>query len=199
MADEWRVSASRHKKSRAEEDSPWTTAMRTLRGRIDSGIRISQAPRRVFLYAASAHAAMRVEQVVRDVLTEHAVSAEVRCVRWNPIKQSWTSHEDLMSAEREKSAATGRAMWQVHVRPPSHQELKALAQRLEAEGFCVARRWRYLIAGAGCEDDAHALADQIQGYSSIGTRIRVQPGVYDIPPVQVSVPLGNGGWQRIWI
>ena len=173
--------------------------MRTLPSRIGSGIRVSQAPRRVFLYAASAHSAMQVEQVVRDVLTEHAVSAEVRCVQWNPIKQSWTSHEDLMKAEREKSAATGRAVWQVRVKPPSHQELKALARRLEAEGFSVARQWRYLIAGAGCEDDAHALADQIRGYSSIGTRIRVQPGVYDIPPVQAWVPLGNGGSRRIWV
>jgi hypothetical protein len=104
-----------------------------------------------------------------------------------------------MDAERRKSTATGRAVWQVRVEPPSHQELKALAQRLEAEGLSVARRWRYLIAGAGCEDDAHALADQIQGYSSADTRIRVQPGVYDIPPVQAWVPMGNAGWRRIWI
>jgi hypothetical protein len=198
MADEWRVSVTLPKRSRAEEDSPWTTAMRILRGRIGSDIRVSQAPRRVFLYAASAHSAMQVEQTVRDVLTEHAVSAEVRCSQWNPIKQSWTSHEDLMNAERKKSAATGRAAWQVRVEPPSHHELKALAQRLEAEGLSVARRWRYLIAGAGCEDDAHALADQIRSYSSAGTRIRVQPGVYDIPPVRVWVPL-NGGGQQIWI
>jgi hypothetical protein len=69
MADEWRVSVSLPKRSRAEEDSPWTTAMRALRGRIGSDIGVSQAPRRVFLYAASAHSATQVEQVVRDVLT----------------------------------------------------------------------------------------------------------------------------------
>jgi hypothetical protein len=140
---------------------------------------------------------MQVEQVVRDAMAERAVSARVRCDQWNPIKQSWTSHEDLMNAEREKSAATGRAVWQVHVEPPSHRELKALAQRLEAEGFSIARRWRHLIAGAGCEDDAHALADQIRGYSSVGTRIRVQPGVYDIPPVRVSQP--GDGVGSIWV
>jgi hypothetical protein len=200
MADEWRVSVTLSKRSRAEEDSPWTTAMSTLRSRIGSDIRVSQTPRRVFLYAASAHSAMQVEQVARDVLTEHAVSAEVRCGQWNPIKQAWTSHEELMNAERKKSAATGRAAWQVRVEPPSHHELKALAQRLEAEGFSVVRRWRYLIAGAGCEDDAHALAGQIRGYSSAGTRMRVQPGVYDVPPVRAWVPLGDGVAEiRIWI
>jgi len=176
--------------------------MQTLRSRISSdssGIRVSQAPRCVFLYAASAHSAMRAEQVVREVLAEHAVSAEVRCLRWNPIKQSWTSHEVLMNTERKTSAATGRAVWQVRVKPPSHHELKVLAERLEAEGLSIARRWRYLIAGAGCEDDAHALADQIRARSSVGTRIRVQPGVYDIPPVRVGVPTGSGQWYQIWV
>ena len=197
MADEWRVSVSLSEGSRAEEDSPWTAAMSALRSRIGSDIRVSQASRRVFLYAASARSAMQAEQVVRDAMTEHGVSARVRCDRWNPIKQSWTSHEDLMNAERKKSAATGRAAWQVRVAPLFRHELKALAQRLEAEGFSVARRWRYLIAGAGCEDDAHALADQIRGYSSGGTRIRVQPGVYDIPPVRVSQP--GDGVGSIWV
>jgi hypothetical protein len=128
---------------------------------------------------------MQAEHVARDVLAEHVVSAGVRCDQWNPIKQSWTSHEDVMNAEREKSAATGRAVWQVRVAPLFPHELKALAKRLEAEGLPVARRWRYLIVGAGCEDDAHALADQIRGYSSASTRIRVQPGVYERPPVDV--------------
>jgi hypothetical protein len=173
--------------------------MQTLRDRIGSGITVSQASRRIFLYATSAHSAMQVEQVVREVLTEHAVAAEVRCVQWNPIKKSWTSHEDLMNAEREKSVATGRAAWQVHVKPPSHRELKALARRLETDGFSVARRWRDLIVGAGCEDDAHALAGQIRGYSSTGTRVRVQPGVYDVPPVQVWVPNEREGMRQIWI
>ena len=194
MADEWRVSVSLPRRLQAKEDSPWTTAMRTLDSRIGSGIRVSPTPRGVFLYATSADDAMRAEQVVREVLTEHDVSAVVRCDRWNPINKSWTSHEDLMDAERRKSAATGRAVWQVRVEPPSHHELKALAQRLEAEGFSVARRWRYFIAGAGCEDDAHALADQIQRYSSAGTRIRVQPGVYDLPPVKAWVPGAGELW-----
>jgi hypothetical protein len=197
MADEWRVSAYLPKRSRAHENSPWTTALRTVRSRIANDIRVSQSPRRVFLYAASAQSAMQVEQVVRDAMKEHGVSAGIRCDQWNPIKQSWTSHEDVMNAERKKSAATGRAVWQVHVEPPSHQELKALAHRLEAEGFSVGRRWRYLISGAGCEDEAHALADQIRGYSSVGTRIRVQPGVYDIPPVRVSQP--GDGVGSIWV
>src|SRR6516165_10766192 len=98
MTDEWRVSVSRPKRSRAKEDSPWTTAMQILQGRIGSDIRISETPSWVFLYATSADAAVQAEQAVRDVLAGHGVTAGVRRDRWNPIQQAWTSHEDLMKA-----------------------------------------------------------------------------------------------------
>ena len=161
--------------------------------RISSDLKVSQTSNRVFLYAASAPAAAQAEQAVRDVLAEHDVTADVRCDRWNPVSKLWTSHEDLMKAERRKSAATGRAAWLVRAGPSSHHELKALAQHLEAEGFSVARWW-YLFAGANCEDDTHALADQIRGHISVGTRIQAQR-VYDRPP-PVRVPLPRGG--HIW-
>jgi hypothetical protein len=171
--------------------------MRTLRSRISSDIEVSQTHRRVFLYVASADAAVQAEQAVRNALAEHDVEADVRCDRWNPISRSWTSHENLMNAERRKSAATGQAAWQVRVGPSSHRELKTLARRLEAEGFSVARRWRYLFTGANCEDDTRALADRIRGYSSVDMRIRVQR-VYDRPPpVHVPGQRGvGGGWYE---
>jgi hypothetical protein len=195
MADEWRVRVSLPKGSRAAEDSPWAAAMRALPSRVSDDVKVSQTPGRLFLYAATAAAAARAEQVLRDVLAEHEVTAAVRCDRWNSIRDTWTSHEDLMAAEREKSVATGRAAWQVRVDPSSYQELKALARRLEAEGFSVVRRWQHLITGADCEDDAYALADQVRGYSSADTRIRVQPGVYERPAVRVQVP----GTGTIWV
>jgi hypothetical protein len=168
--------------------------MQALRGRIGSDVEVSQGLRRVFLYTDSARSAAQVEQMVRDVLHEHAVGADVRCRQWNPIKQSWTSHEVVMNSEREKSAATGLAAWQVRVDHSSHHELRTLAQRLEAEGFSVARRLTYLVAGADCEDDAHALADQIRGYSPAGTRIRVQPGNYYVPPMPHTPGPGAMWW-----
>ena len=183
------------KRSRVEDDPAWTTAMRALRSRIGSDIKVSQTPWCIFLYPASAHAAVQAERAVRNVLAEHDVTAVVKCDRWNPISKSWTSHKDLMNAERRKSAATGRAAWLVRVGPSSHREMKALARRMEAEGFSVARRWRYLFVGANCEDDTHALANRIRGYGSVGIRIRVQR-VYDRPPPVLVRPY-RGGY--IWV
>jgi len=194
MADDWRVSVSLLTRSHAEEDSPWTAAMRTLPGRVSSDVEVSQTGMGVFLYLASAHAAALAEQVAREVLAEHGVTADVRCDQWNPISKSWTSHEKLMSAERRKSATTGRAAWLVRVGPRSRRGLKALARRLEADGFSVARRWRYLFAGANCEDDAHALADQIRGYGSVRARIRAQRVYGRPPPVRVSAPRVGPIW-----
>jgi hypothetical protein len=53
-----------------------------------------------------------------------------------------------------------------------------LAEHLEARGCRVVRRRRYVIAGADCQDDANALAQEIGGYTSAGTVIRVQRAVY---------------------
>jgi hypothetical protein len=193
MADDWRVRVLLPTRSPAEEDLRWTAALRTLSGRISSDVEVSQTGMGVFLYLASAQAAVQAEQMARRVLAEHDVAASVQRDQWNPISKSWTSHEKLMSAERRKSATTGRAAWLVRV-GPTHHDLKALARRLEADGFSVARRWRYLFAGANCEDDAHALAGQIRGYGSVGTRIRAQR-VYDRPPpVRVSAVRGGPIW-----
>lgn len=148
--------------------------MYTLRSRISSDIEFSQARRGVFLYVASAPAAVHAEQAVRDVLAEYGVKADVRCDRWNAISKSWTSHENLMNAERRRSAATGQSARQVRVGPWSRRKLKELARRLEGEGFSVVRRWRYLFTGTNCEDDAHTLADRIRDDSSVDMRIYVQ-------------------------
>ena len=67
--------------------------MRTLRSRINSDLKVSQTRTGVLLYAASALAAEQAEQVVREVLAEYDVTADVRCDRWNPISNSWTSHD----------------------------------------------------------------------------------------------------------
>jgi hypothetical protein len=99
-----------------------------------------------------------------------------------------------MNAERRNSAATGRAAWQLRIGPSHHRrQLKTLARHLEADGFSVAHRWRYLFTGANCEDETYALADRIRGYGSVGLRMSVQR-VYDRPPpVHVSGQRGGGG------
>ena len=63
----------------------------------------------------------------------------------------------------EEELERGYAPWEVRVTLPSHREARALAEKLEAEGSSVDRRWRHLIVGAASKEDAEALALRLHG------------------------------------
>jgi hypothetical protein len=194
VTDEWRVTAALPEGSCAEDEGRWETAIRAMRARVGDDMKVSVLSDRVFLYTSSAHSAEQAEKLVRDALAAVNVTAGVSSDQWNSVDESWTSHEDFMEAERRKSVATGKAAWQVRVEHSTRHELKVLAEGLEAGGSSVVVRWKYIIAGANCQDDAHALADQIRRRSSADVRIRVQPSVF-YRPVRARV-YGTGG---IWV
>jgi hypothetical protein len=76
----------------------------------------------------------------------------------------------------------------VRVELPSHHEARELADRLETEGYSVARRWKYLIAGAASREDAEALAARVHG--------TVEPGgelVYEVEPSNPFAIFGGMG------
>ena len=59
----------------------------------------------------------------------------------------------------------------------SHDDARALAERLENEGFHeVVRRWSYLLVGTANEDDARELARQLEADLPPGASIHVEPG-----------------------
>ena len=58
----------------------------------------------------------------------------------------------------------------------SRDDANALADQLEREGFdSVLRRWTYVLVGTATEDDAHALAQRLQGEAPTGATIEVEP------------------------
>ena len=59
----------------------------------------------------------------------------------------------------------------------SHHDARALAERLENEGFhLVVRRWSYLLVGTDNEDDARELAQKLEDELPDGATIHVEPG-----------------------
>src|SRR5260370_233600 len=64
----------------------------------------------------------------------------------------------FQAEEPRESRATGEAQGEGGVGLPSHHDAVALAERLEAEGRPVIRRWKFLVLGANDEDDARDLA-----------------------------------------
>ncbi len=59
---------------------------------------------------------------------------------------------------------------------PSHGDAVALAERLEAEGIPVTRRWTYLLVGAASQEDASELAERLAAEGPERMKVQVQPG-----------------------
>ena len=131
----------------------------------------------VFLYAGTEDAARGADRVVREVLAQQRLSAELTLDRWHPLEEEWedasvpmpdtaeqraVEHRHLIDAETQESLAAGQAGWEVRVELRSHRQAVELAERLQAEGRSVIRRWKYLVLGANNEDDASALAEAIR-------------------------------------
>jgi len=161
-----------------------------LRSRLGERILVSSSGCHIFLYAGTMQTATRAGRVARDVLDEHELQADLRIEHWHPMEEVWdvspegmrhnaakerrAKHENEQQWKRQRSLHTGLPEWTVRAALSSHHDAVALAARLSADGDSVVRRWKYLIVGATCEDDANTLARKIRGYAPAGTSIHAE-------------------------
>jgi len=126
----------------------------------------------VFVYATTRAEAARAQDVVAAVLREEGVedAHAGRIEHWLAAEERWDDEprEETWEAEELEH---GYAPWEVHVEAASHQEATELADRLEAEGRGVERRWKYVIVGAASEEDARELAKQLHGEALPGGEV----------------------------
>jgi len=133
---------------------------RELEGR---RLAVSREGDTVFVYADSRQEAERAGEVVQAELAEERIEPR------RLVLEHWLDDEDRWDDEppgptiEEEILARGYAPWEVRVECGSHREAEALADRLEAEGYSVVRRWRYLIVGASSQPEAEALARRVHG------------------------------------
>jgi len=119
----------------------------------------------VFVYADSGAQADRAQKVIESELAEEGLRArEIRLERWLADEERWDDEPDTPTWE-ESLLARDIAPWEVRVECESHDEAEALADRLESEGYGVLRRWRYVVVGAGSEQEARELAERLHGES----------------------------------
>jgi len=205
VADDWRVTvtfrdeadvqqAARSVREHEVEDD--------VRSRLGHRVAMSVDDPAVFLYAGTEDTAREADRVVREVLAQHQLSAEFTLDRWHPLEEEWedvsvpmpdtaeqraAEHQRLVAAETRDSLAAGQAGWEVRVELLSHRQAVELAERLQAEGHPVTRRWKYLVVGANNEDDASALAEAIGQEIPAKASVRIQalPFIYfdDSKPV----------------
>lgn len=179
MADDWRVTVTFRDEADVQQAAQSVREHEVeddVRSRLGHRVVMSVDGPTAFLYAGTEDTAHEAERVVREVLAQHQLSAEFTLDRWHPLEEAWedasvpmpdtaeqraAEHQRLVDTETQDSLAAGQAGWEVRVELPSHRQAVHLAERLQAEGRPVIRRWKYLVVGANNEDDASALAEAI--------------------------------------
>jgi hypothetical protein len=214
MADDWRLTIQFEDEADALQ---LAHVLRDLeleepqRDRLGDRVVVSRDEERVFLYADSEVRAREANHLVRGALDERGVAAEIRLHRWHPEEQLWedpevplpqtddelrAEHERLQAREAAESLESGRAQWEVRVELASHGDTVQFAERLEAEGLPVVRRWTYLLVGAVNEDEAQALAERLSAEVPRGARVEVEPGgqmVWEVAPQNPFAVFGGLG------
>ena len=72
------------------------------------------------------------------------------------------------SPRASRPGAARSAPWEVRIPAGDHKAAVELADRLEAEGYGVIRRWSFVIAGCADEEQARALAARLHGEVEAG-------------------------------
>jgi hypothetical protein len=141
----------------------------------------------LFFYTDTEDGAREVETLVKPLLDQHGLGdSTIRILRWHPIEEDWLdvsapmpTTPDEIAAERakqeaeeaEESREQGWAEFEVRAELPSHRATVEFAKQLEAEGYAVVRRWKFLVIAANTEDEATALAEKLRAEAPEGTKV----------------------------
>jgi hypothetical protein len=194
MRDDWRIRVepreAAHAKTLLERlgfDLGSDEAKRLASDLEGRRLAVSRDDNTVFVYAESQPQAEQALQVVLAELEAEGIDAVTTLERWLHDEERWSSEPPQETWEQEE-LERGYAPWEVRVELASHAEAEALADRLEGEGYDVVRRWRYVIAGAGSEEEARELAKRVGGEAEPGGEV-----VWEVTPQNPFAVFGGLG------
>jgi hypothetical protein len=117
----------------------------------------------VFVYASSqAQLELAYPTIDAELCELQIEPREIVHEHWLDDEDRWDSEPPQGSVE-EETVAAGFAPWEVRIECSSHTEASELADRLEAEGYGVVRRWSYVLAGTATREEAEELAERLHG------------------------------------
>jgi hypothetical protein len=195
MSDDWRIRIDPREAAHAETllgrlgfDLGSDEAKRLARELEGHRLAVSRDDDTIFVYAESKPQADQARQIVEAELQDEAIQADLEVERWLPEEERWSNEPPDETWEQEE-LERGFAPWEVRVERDSHDEAEKLADDLEREGYDVVRRWRYVIVGAGSEEEARELAHRLHGEAEPGGEV-----VWEVTPQNpFSVFGGLGG------
>ena len=195
MRDDWRIRIELPEEAQAESllgrlglDLGTDEAKRLAQELEGRRLAVSRDGNELFVYASTPAEAERARGIVEAELTDEGVEASTSTIeRWLHDEERWTG-EPPQETWEEEELERGYAPWEVRVERETHAEARKLADELEGEGYDVIRRWRYVIVGAGSEEEARDLAQRVHG--------EVEPGgelVWEVTPQNPFAVFGGLG------
>ena len=195
MRDDWRIRIELPEEAQAESllgrlglDLGTDEAKRLAQELKGRRLAVSRDGNELFVYASTPAEAERARGIVEAELADEGVEAStLTAERWLHDEERWTG-EPPQETWEEEELERGYAPWEVRVERETHAEARKLADELEGEGYDVIRRWRYLIVGAGSEEEARELAQRVHG--------EVEPGgelVWEVTPQNPFAVFGGLG------
>jgi hypothetical protein len=186
--DEWRVEVNLDDEEHGYGLSERLRALRLddeAREKLGGRIVVTRDGPRMFLYSDSEAGAAEAERVVRELVEQDRLSADIRRTRWHPDEEAWKDASlPLPSSEEERDAERARAKdapWEVRVELHRLRAAVALERDLEAEGLPVERRFTYLLVGAPSEERANEIAERLRSQLGEKADVSVEPNVSDVP------------------
>lgn len=192
MNDEWRLQVDPHDPEHAQSLTERLEArelQHDLSDAFHDQVIVTRDDARVFLYAGSRDQAESARELLLGLAQQHGWQLDLDLKRWHPLAEEWedpdkalpdddaarkAEHEALIAAERKQTEERDYPEFEVRVDLPSHHDAIQLVERLRREGLLPVHRWKYVLVGATDEDNAKALAAQIESEAPAGSKVKVE-------------------------
>ena len=148
------------------------------RERLGGNVVVTRDGSRVFAYTSTEPQAREAERVIRELVGDEGLTADVRVTRWHPVAEEWRDaslplpstsaeeereYDEREAAETREAEVEGAYDWHVVVELRTRDAAGDLARDLSQEGLSTKRRWRYVTIGAVTEERAAELAERLRG------------------------------------
>jgi hypothetical protein len=165
------------------------------RDRLGSDVVVTRDGSSLFAYTSTAEQASEAERVIRELLRDEELTADITLTRWHPVAEEWRDaslplpstpadeqheYEEREAAETQEARAEGEFDWRVVAELPTRDDAGDLARRLSDEGLPVKRRWRYVMVGVVTEERAEELAEHLRSELGESVDVWVQADIGDV-------------------
>jgi hypothetical protein len=165
------------------------------RGRLGEHVVVTRDGSRVFAYTSTEPQAREAERVIRQLVGDEGLTADIRVTRWHAVAEEWRDasvplpatladeereYDEREAAETREARAEGEFDWHVVAELRTRDGARDLERRLLQEGLSAKRRWRYVTVGAVTEERAEELAERLRSELGESADVRVHADLGDV-------------------